>query len=187
MNKVELSSVAQSCLTFCDLMNCITPGLPAHHQLLELTQIDVHWVGDTIQPSHPLSSPSPPAHKPSQHQSLFQWISSSHQVAKVSEFQLQYQSFQWIFRTDFLQDWLVWSSCSPRDAQEYSSTSQFIRIKSFDAFSPPNKFCHSFHCFPIYLPWSDGTKCQILVFWMFKPAFSLSSFTLIKRLFSSSS
>ena len=71
----------------------------------------VHQVSGTIQPSHPLSSPSPPAFNLSQHQGLFQWVSSSHQVAKGLEFQLQHQSFQCIFRTDFLQDWLVWSPC----------------------------------------------------------------------------
>ena len=86
----------------CDPMNCSTPGPPVHHQLPELTQTHVHWVGDAIQPSHPLSSPSPLAFNWSQHQGLFQWVSSSHQVAKVLEFQLQHQSFQWIFRTDFL-------------------------------------------------------------------------------------
>ena len=76
-------------------MNCSTPGLPVHHQLLEFTQAYVHWVGDAIRPSHPLSSPSPPAPNPSQHQSLFQWVNSLHEVAKVLEFQLQHQSFQW--------------------------------------------------------------------------------------------
>ena len=96
------SSVAQSCLTLCDPVNCSTPGLPVHHQHLELTQTHVHWVGDAIQPSHPLSSPSPPALNLSQHQGLFKWVSSSYQVAKVLEFQLQHQSFQWIPRTDFL-------------------------------------------------------------------------------------
>ena len=99
---VQFSSVAQSCLTLCNRMNCSTPGLPVHQQLPEFTQTHVHWVHDSIQPSHPLSSPSPPAPNPSQHQGLFQWVSSSHQVAKVLEFQLQHQSFQWIFRTDFL-------------------------------------------------------------------------------------
>ena len=79
-----------------------TPGLPAHHQVPELGQTHVHWVLDAVQPSHPLSSPSPPAFNLSQHQSLFQWVSSSHQVAKVLEFQLQHPSFQWLFRTDFL-------------------------------------------------------------------------------------
>ena len=80
---------------------------PVHHQLLEFTQTHVHWVGDAIQPSHPLLSPSPLALNLSQHQGLFKWVSSSHQVAKVLEFQLQHQSFQWTLRTDFLKmDWL---------------------------------------------------------------------------------
>ena len=88
----------------------------------------VHRVGNAIQPSHPLSSPFPPAFNLSQHQGLIQSVSSSHQVAKVLEFQLQHQSFQWIFRTDFLQEWLVWSPCSPRDSRECSSTPQFKYI-----------------------------------------------------------
>ena len=98
----QFSSVAQSCPTLCDPMNHSTPGLPVHHQLPEITKTHVHQVGDAIQPSHPLSSPSPPAFNLSQHQGLFQWESSLHQVAKVLEFQLQHQSFQWIFITDFL-------------------------------------------------------------------------------------
>ena len=98
---VQFSSVDQSCLTLCKPMDCSTPDFPVHHQLPEFTQIHVHWVSDAIQPFHPLSSPSPPAFNLSQHQGLFQWVSSSHQVAKVLEFQLQHQSFQWIFRTDF--------------------------------------------------------------------------------------
>ena len=84
----QIRSVAQSCPTLCDPMNRSTPGLPIHHQLLEFTQIHVHQVSDAIQPSPPLSSPSPPAPNPSQHQSLFQWVNSSHDVAKVLEFQL---------------------------------------------------------------------------------------------------
>ena len=99
---VQFSSVAQSHPILCDPMDCSTPGFPVHHQLLELTQTHVHQVGDAIQPSHPLSSPSLPAFNLSQHQGLFKWISSSHQVAKVLEFQLYHQSFQRIFRTDFL-------------------------------------------------------------------------------------
>ena len=78
------------------------PDLPVCHQLPESTKTHVHWVGDVIQPSHPLSSPSPPALNPSQHQGLFKWVSSSHQVAKILEFQLQHQSFQWTPRTDLL-------------------------------------------------------------------------------------
>ena len=100
--QVQFSSVAQSCPTLCNPMDCSTWGLPVHHQPLEVTQTHVHWVGDAIQPSHPLSSPSSPALNPSQHQGLFKWASSSHQVAKVLEFQLQHQSSQWIIRTDFL-------------------------------------------------------------------------------------
>ena len=79
---VQFSSVAQSCPTLCDPMNHSTPGLPVHHQFPEFTQTQVHRVSDAVQPSHPLSSPSPPAPNPSQHQSLFQWVNSSHEVAK---------------------------------------------------------------------------------------------------------
>ena len=87
-SSVQFSSVAQSCPTLCDPMNCCTPGLPVHHQLPEFTQTHVHRVSDAMQPSHSLSSPSPPAPNPSQHQGLFQWVNSSHEVAKVLEFQL---------------------------------------------------------------------------------------------------
>ena len=89
---IQFSSVAQSCPTPCNPMNRSTPGLPVHHQLPEFTQIHI-WVSDAIQPSHPQSSPSPPAPNPSQHHSLFQWVNTSHEVAKVLEFQLQDQSF----------------------------------------------------------------------------------------------
>ena len=113
----KFSSFAQSCPTLCDPMDCSMPGLPAHHELPKLAQAHFHQVSDAIQPSHPLSSPSPPALNLSQHQGLFKWVSSSHQVAKILEFQLQHQPFQWIFRTDFLYSWLVGSLCSPRDSQ----------------------------------------------------------------------
>ena len=95
------SLVIQSCLTLCSPMDCSMPHFPVHHQHLELAQTHVHWVGDAIQLFNSWLSPSP-AFNLSQHQCLFQWVSSSHQVAKVLEFQLQHQSFQWIFRTDFL-------------------------------------------------------------------------------------
>ena len=95
---VQFSPVAQSCLILCNPMNHSTPGLPVHHQLPEFTQTHVHWVSDAIQPSHPLSSPSPPALNLSQHQGLFKWVSSSHQVAKVLEFQLQHQSSHQVAR-----------------------------------------------------------------------------------------
>ena len=98
----QFSSVAQSCPTLYDPMDCSMPGFPVHHLLPEFTQTHGLRVSDAIQPSHPLSSPSPPTFNLSQHQSLFKWVSSLHQGAKVLEFQLQHQSFQWIFRTDLL-------------------------------------------------------------------------------------
>ena len=106
---VQFSSVQslKSCPTLCDSINCSTPGLPVYHQLLEFTQTHLHWVSDAIQPSHPLSSPSVPTFNLSQHQGLFKWVNSSHQVASVLEFQLQHQSFQWTVRTIFFRiDWL---------------------------------------------------------------------------------
>ena len=95
-----IGSVTQSCLTLCSPMDCSTPGLPVHHQLPEPTQTHVHSVSDAIQPSHSRSSPFPPVFNFSQHQGLFQWTGSSHQVAKVLEFQLKHQSFHWTLRTD---------------------------------------------------------------------------------------
>ena len=104
----QLSSVTQSCFTLCDPMDCSTPGLPVHHQLPEFTQTHVHWVSHAIQSSHPPSSPSPPAFNLSQHQGLFQWVYSPHQVAKVTELQLQHQSLHWIFSTDsWIAKWLT--------------------------------------------------------------------------------
>ena len=126
---VQLNSVAQSCVTLCNPMDCSTPGLPVYHQLPEFTQTHVHWVSDAVQPSHPLSSPSP-AFNLSQHLGLFKWVSSSHQVAKILEFPLQNQSFQWIFKTDFFYDGLGGSPCNPRDSQESSPTPQFKSINS---------------------------------------------------------
>ena len=108
--KPQFSSVQSlSGVWLCDPMDCSTPGFPVHHQLPELAQTHVHRVGDAIQSSHPLLSPSPPAFNLSQHQGLFQWVSSSHQVAKILEFQLQHQSFQWIFRTSSKWIWNLWS------------------------------------------------------------------------------
>ena len=128
--EVQFSSVVESCPTLCDPMNRSMPGLPLHQQLWESTQTHVHWVGDAIQPSHPLSSLSTPVLSLSQHQGLFQWVSSSHQIAKLLEFQLQHQSFQWTTRTDLLEDGLVGSPCRPRDSQESSPTPQFKSINS---------------------------------------------------------
>ena len=132
---IQFSSVAQSCPTLCDPMKCSMPGLPVYHQLPEFTQTHVHWVGDAIQPSHPLSSPSLPAPNPSQHQGLFQWVNSLYEVAKVLEFQLHHQSFQWTPRTDLLQDGLVGSPCSPRTLksllQHRSSKAWVLRHSAF--------------------------------------------------------
>ena len=106
----------------CKCMDSSTPGFPVFHYLPEFPQTHVLWVSDTIQPSHPLPSPSPTAFSLSQHQGLFQWVASSHQAAKMLQIQSQHQSFQWIFRTDFLwnQDWMVWPPYCPRDSQESS-------------------------------------------------------------------
>ena len=89
---VQFSTVTQSCLTLCNPMDCRRPGLPVHHQLLELAQTHVHQVSDAMQPSNPLSSPSPPVFSLSQHQGLFQWVNSLHQAAKVLELQLHQSS-----------------------------------------------------------------------------------------------
>ena len=129
-SSVQFSSVTQSCPTLCYPMNHSMPGLPVHHHLPEFTQTHVHRVCDAIQPSHPLSSPSTPDPNPSQHQSLFQRVSSSHEVAKVLEFQLQHHSFQRNARVDLLQNRLVGSPCSPVDSQEASPTPQFKSINS---------------------------------------------------------
>ena len=126
----SFSSVAQLCLTVCYPTDGSTPGLPVHHQLLEFTQTHVHWVSDAIQKSHSLSSPFPPTFSLSQHQGLFQWVSSLHQVDKVLECKLQHQSFQWIFRIDFLLDGLVGSPCSPKYFQESSPIPHFKSINS---------------------------------------------------------
>ena len=114
---IQFSLVAQSCPTL------TTPGLPVHHQLPELTQTHIHWGGDAIQPFHPLSSPSPPAFNLFQHQGLFIWVSSSHQVAKVLEFQLQHQSFQRIFKDWFPLGWTGWISLQSKGlARVFSNT-----------------------------------------------------------------
>ena len=107
-------------------MDCSMPGLPVHHQLPKLTQTHVHWVSDAIQPSHPLSSPSPPAFILSQHQGLFQSVSSLHQVTKVLEIQLQ----QTVLPMNSQDLFPLGSPCSPRDSQESSPTPQF---KSFSS------------------------------------------------------
>ena len=209
-------------------MDCSTPGVPVHHQLPQSTQTHVHWVGDAIQPSHPLSSPFPPALNLSQNQGLFKWVSSSHQVAKVLEFQLQHQSFQEhpgliSFRMNWL-DLLAVQGTLKSLLQYHNSKASIILCSAFfeDQLSHPymttgktialtrrtfvgkvmslllnmlsrlvinffprsrhiliswlqspsavileskkTKVRHHFHCFPIYFPWRDGTRCHDLRF-----------------------
>ena len=127
---------------------------PCHHQLPEFTQTHVHWVGDSIQPSHPQSSPSPPAPNPSQHQGLFQWVNSLHEVAKVLEFQFQHQSFQWIPSTD-LSDGLAGSPCI-----RSSPTPQFKSI-NFSVLS----FLHSPTLKSIHDHWRNHSLDQMDLCW----------------------
>ena len=129
-SSVQFSSVAQSCLTLCEPMNRSTPGLPVHHQLPEFTQTHVHRVSDAIQPSHPRSSPSPPAPNPSQHQGLFQWVNSSHEVAKYWNFSFSinpYNEYPGLisFRTDWL-DLLVVQGTLRSLLQHHSSKASFF-------------------------------------------------------------
>ena len=131
-SSVQFSSVAQSCPTLFDSMNCSTPGLPVHHQLLEFTQTHVHRVSDAIQPSHPLSLPCPPDPNPPQHRGLFQWVNSPHEVAKVLEFQLEHQSFQWTPWTGLLQNGLVGSPCSSKGLSRAFSNTTVQKHQFFD-------------------------------------------------------
>ena len=128
---VQFSSVTQSCPTLCDLMNRSTPGLLVYHQLREFTQTHAHRVGDAIQPSHPLSSPSSPALNPSQHQGPFQWANSLHQVAKVLERQLQHQSFQWTPRTPL--GWTGWISLQSQGLSGVFSNTTSDAVESITA------------------------------------------------------
>ena len=132
---VQFSSVTQSCPTSCDPMDCSTPGFPVHHQLPELTQTHVHWVSDAIQPSYPLSSPSPPTFNHSQHQGLFKWVSSSNQVAKILEFQLQFSPSKEYsglisFRMDCL-DLLSVQGTLKSLLQYHSSKASILRCSAF--------------------------------------------------------
>ena len=128
-------------------MGSSMPGFPVYHQLPEFTQTYVHWVSDAIQQYHLLSSPSPTALNLSQHQGLFKWVSSLYQVAKVSELQLQHQSFRWVFRTDFLEDGLVGSPCTPKDSQESPPTPQFKSVNSLvlSLLCSPSIITHNTH------------------------------------------
>ena len=137
LKSVQFSSVAQSCLTVCNPVDCSTPDLPVHHQLLEFTQTHVLWCGDAIQPSHPLLSPSPPAFNLSQLQGLFKWVRSSHQAARVVEFQLHHQC--WIFNEysgliSFRMDWLdllAVQGTLKSLIQHHSSKASILRCSAF--------------------------------------------------------
>ena len=123
--------VTQSGVTLCSSLDCSTPGFPIHHQHRELAQTHVHWVSDAIQPSHPQSFPSPPAFNLSRHQDLFQWVSSSHQVAKVLEF--QHQSFQWTLRTNFPLGWTGWISLQSKGLSRVFSNKTVQKHQFFGA------------------------------------------------------
>ena len=111
-------------------MDCSRPGLPVPLRLPEFAQVHVHCISDAIQPSHPLMPSSPSTFSLSQQQGLFLWVDCSHQVTKILELQLQHQSFQWVFKVDFLSSWLVWSLRCPRDSEESSLAPQFEGISS---------------------------------------------------------
>ena len=149
--QVQFSSVAQSCPILCDPMNRSTPGLPVHHQFLEFTQTHIHRVSDAIQPSHPLSSPSPPAPKPSQYQSLFQWVSFSNEVARVLEFQLQHHWLQRNPRADLLQNGLVGSPCSPRGLSRVFSNTTIQKHQYFGT-QPSSQSNSHIHTWPLEKP-----------------------------------
>ena len=123
-------SVTQSCPTLCNCMDGSMQGFPVPHHLPEFAQVHVYCIGDAIQPSHPLTPSSLSALDLSQDQGLYQWVICSHHMNKILELQLQHQYFQWIFRVDHPQDWVVWSPCYPRDFQESSPAPQFEGISS---------------------------------------------------------
>ena len=165
-------SAAQSCLTLCNPMYWGMPGFPVLHYLPEFAQTHVHSVCDTVQPSCLLSPPSPPAINLSQHLGLFQWVGSSHQVAKVLELHLQHP----YITTEKTISLTRWTFVSKVTSLLFDMISRFVitfllRIKHLliswlavticsDFGAQENKACHCFHCFPIYLPWSDGTGCH---------------------------
>ena len=143
----QFSSVTQLCPTLCNPMNHRTPGLPVHHQLLEFTQTHVHRVSDAIQPSHPLSSPSPPDPNPSQHQGFFQWVNSSHQVAKVLESQLQHQSFEWTPKDWSPLGWTGWISLHSKGLSRDFSNTTFQKHQFFGA-QPSSQSNSHIHTWP---------------------------------------
>ena len=163
------------CLTLHDSTNCTTPSSSVLHDLPEFAQLHVLWVNDAIRPSDSQLSPSPPAFKLSQHQGLFQWVSSSHHVANVLGLQLQYRSFQWIFRMYFLYNGLIWSPCSPRDSQESSLTPQ-------PQFESINSSVLSFLLIPLSHPYMITGKNIALTRWKFVGKVMSLLFNMLPRL-----
>ena len=145
--KTSVSSVAQSCPILCNTTDCSTPGFPVHHQLPEFTQTHVHWVGDAIQPSYPLSSPSPPfpASGPFQMSQLFIWGGQSTGVSALASF-LPKKSQEWSPL-----DGLVGSPCSPRDSQESSSNTTVQKHQFFGAQLSSQSSSHT-HTWPLEKP-----------------------------------
>ena len=146
------------CPTLCDPMDWSMPGSSVLQYLPEFAQIHVHWISDAIQPSHPLMAAASFAFSLSQPWDLFHWVSSLHQVAKVLKLQLQQQSFPWIFGVNFLQDWLAWFPCSPKDSQESSPAPWFESINSLapsllygPSSTSVHDYCHYFLFFAVVL------------------------------------
>ena len=153
-------------------MDCSMPGFPVYHQLPKLAQTHVHQVSEAIQLDYPLSSPSPPAFNLSQHQGLFTWVGSLHQVARILELHLQHQSFQWILRTDFLQDGLVWSPCNPRDSKESLPIPQF----------KGSILCTAFFTVQPSHPYRTTGKTIVLARWTFVGKVMSLLFNMLSRL-----
>ena len=128
----SFSLVTLLCQTLCNPMDCSMPGFPVHQQLWELAQTLVHWVGDAIQPSHPLSSPSPPSFNLSQHQGLFKWVSSLHQVTKVLELQLQHQFFQWNQFNSVQPLSRVWLFGTPWTSLSITNSQSLLKLMSIE-------------------------------------------------------
>ena len=151
--------VTKSYLTLCNPMVCSMPSFPVLHYFPWFAQTHLHQISDTIQPSHPLSPPSPPAFNLSQHQGLFQWVGSLHQVAKILELQLQHQSFHWVFRVSFRIDWF--DLLVSRDSQESSPAPQFESISS-------SAFCLSYcpALTPIHVYWEPWLCGPLLAKWL---------------------
>ena len=158
MCRVQFSSTTQLWLTLCNSRDCSTPGLPVHHQLLKPTQTNLHQVVDAIQPSLPLSSPSPPAFNLSQNQGLFQWVSSLHQVAKVLQLQLQHQSFQWNIQFWFPLGWTGWISLQSKGLSRVLSNSTVQKHQFFG--------CLKKHLLPLEVLWTVSHR---FICWSPKP------------------